>query len=231
MNVALIGASGNVGSRILAELACRGHAVTAIARDPTRVPVLPDVVAKGGDVADQPRLAALLAGHDAVISAVPFATTDAAARDLPCDMRATTISAVPFATTDAAGLIATVRSAHVPRYLVVGGAGSLEVAPGNSPLGTRLIDTPDFPDAYKPEATAGCVFLDLLRVEKQLDWTFLSPSAMFIPGKRTGKFRLGADQLLSNENGSSISFEDYAVALVDELEKPSHSRARFTVGY
>ena len=207
MNVALIGASGNVGSRILAELACRGHAVTAIARDPTRVPVLPDVVAKGGDVADQPRLAALLAGHDAVISAVPFATTDAA------------------------GLIATVRSAHVPRYLVVGGAGSLEVAPGNSPLGTRLIDTPDFPDAYKPEATAGCVFLDLLRVEKQLDWTFLSPSAMFIPGKRTGKFRLGADQLLSNENGSSISFEDYAVALVDELEKPSHSRARFTVGY
>jgi putative NADH-flavin reductase len=207
MHVALIGASGNAGSRILAELVQRGHTVTAIVRDPARVPVLAGVEAKAGDVADQPGLAALLAGHDAVVSAVPFATTDAAR------------------------LIATVRSAGVPRYLVVGGAGSLEIALGDFPLGLNLIDAPNFPQAYKPEAAAGSVFLDLLRAEKQLDWTFLSPSAMFVPGERTGTFRLGTDLLLSNQSGSSISFEDYAVALVDELEKPAHSRARFTVGY
>jgi putative NADH-flavin reductase len=207
MHVALIGATGNAGSRILAELVQRGHTVTAIVRDPARVPVLSGVAAKAGDVADAMGLAALLAGHDAVVSAVPFASTDAAK------------------------LIATVRSAGVPRYLVVGGAGSLEVALGDFPLGLMLIDAPNFPEAHKPEASAGCVFLDLLRAEEQLDWTFLSPSAMFIPGERTGTFRLGTDLLLSNESGSSISFEDFAAALVDELEKPAHPRARFTVGY
>jgi putative NADH-flavin reductase len=123
-------------------------------------------------------------------------------------------------------LIEAVRASGVKRYLVVGGAGSLEVAPG-----LKLIDAPDFPTEYKAEAAAGGVFLDLLRGEVDLDWTFLSPSALFVPGERTGKFRLGQDQLLANEQGSSISFEDYAVALVDELEKPTHSRQRFTVGY
>jgi putative NADH-flavin reductase len=93
------------------------------------------------------------------------------------------------------------------------------------------VDTPDFPQAYKAEALAGAEFLDLLRKEPTLDWTFLSPSAMFVPGERTGKFRLGTDQLLTNEHGSSISFEDYAIAFVDEIEKPAHSRQRFTVGY
>jgi putative NADH-flavin reductase len=207
MHVALIGATGNVGSRILAELVQRRHTVTAIVRDPARVPALSGVEARAGDVADGTELAALLAAHDAVVSAVPFATTDAA------------------------GLIATVRAAGVPRYVVVGGAGSLELALGDFPLGLRLIDAPNFPQAYRQEAAAGCVFLDLLRAEKQLDWTFLSPAAMFVPGERTGTFRLGTDLLLSNESGSSISFEDYAVALVDELEKPAHSRTRFTVGY
>jgi putative NADH-flavin reductase len=109
---------------------------------------------------------------------------------------------------------------------VVGGAGSLEVAPG-----VRLVDTPDFPSAYKAEASTGAAFLDLLRQERELDWTYISPSAMFVPGERTGRFRLGRDQLLTNENGSSISFEDYAIALVDEVEKLAHSRRRFTVGY
>jgi putative NADH-flavin reductase len=119
-----------------------------------------------------------------------------------------------------------VQQAGVPRYLVVGGAGSLEVAPG-----VKLIDTPQFPAIYKAEAAAGGAFLDLLRQETSLDWTFLSPSAVFAPGERTGKFRLGRDQLLTNDKGSSISFEDYAIALVDEIEKPVHSRQRFTVGY
>lgn len=108
-----------------------------------------------------------------------------------------------------------------------GGAGSLMVAPGK-----MLIDTPEFPDAYKPEARAGVVFLDALRQEKVLNWTFLSPSALFEPGERTGKFRVGDDTLLADEEGKSwISMEDYAIALVDELETPKHSRRRYTVGY
>jgi uncharacterized protein len=119
-----------------------------------------------------------------------------------------------------------VQEAGVPRYLVVGGAGSLEVAPG-----VKLIDTPEFPAIYKAEASGGGAFLDLLRQQPALDWSYLSPSAMFVPGERTGKFRLGGDQLLANDEGSSISFEDYAIALADEIEKPAHRRQRFTVGY
>ncbi|MCJ2074738.1 NAD(P)-dependent oxidoreductase [Methylobacterium sp. E-016] len=202
MNVALIGATGNAGSRILAELTRRGHAVTAIARNADKVAALPGVTAKTGDVFDPEGLAALLRGHDAVISSVHFTASDPRK------------------------LIEAVRASGAQRYLVVGGAGSLEVAPG-----LKVIDTPDFPAEYKAEAAAGGVFLDLLRGETDLNWTFLSPSAMFVPGERTGRFRLGTDQLLANEQGSSISFEDYAIALVDELETPKHSRARFTVGY
>ena len=202
MKIALIGASGNAGSRILDELVRRGHSVTAIVRNPEKIAPNPKVTARAGDVFDQAGLASLLKGNDAVISAVHFTASDPRK------------------------LIEAVRAAGVNRYLVVGGAGSLEVAPGH-----KLIDTPEFPAIYKAEAAAGGVFLDLLREEKELNWTFLSPSAMFVPGERTGKFRLGTDQLLSNENGSSISFEDYAIALADEIEKPVHSRRRFTVGY
>jgi len=160
------------------------------------------VTAKAGDVNDKAGLVRLLAGHDAVISCVRFVDADPEA------------------------LIAAVRAAGVKRYFVVGGAGSLEVAPG-----VALIDTPQFPPAYKPEASAGGVFLDKLRATSDLDWTFLSPSAMFVAGERTGKFRLGSDQLLVSDKGSSISFEDYAIAAVDELETPKHLRQRFTVGY
>jgi putative NADH-flavin reductase len=203
MKVALIGATGNVGTRVLAELLSRRHSVTAIARHPEKVPAQPGVTAKRGDVFDKAGLTDLLAGHDAVISAVRFSGSDART------------------------LIDAVKAAGVPRYLVVGGAGSLEVTPGQ-----KLVDTPTFPAAYKPEALKGGEFLQALRAEKDLDWTFLSPSAMIAAGQRTGKFRLGGDQLLSDENGkSSISYEDFAVAMVDELEKPAHSRRRFTVGY
>ena len=111
--------------------------------------------------------------------------------------------------------------------LVVGGAGSLEVAPG-----VQLVDTPEFPDEYKPEAISGRDFLNLLLSEKELNWTFLCPSGEFGPGERTGKFRLGTDRLLVGPDGTSrISMEDYAMAMVDELETPAHSRRRFTVGY
>ncbi len=202
MNVALIGASGQAGSRILKELSDRGHAITAIARDPRKIAQLPHVTAKAGDVFDPAGLAALLHGHDVVVSAVHFTASDPRL------------------------LIDAVEAAGAKRYVVVGGAGSLEVAPG-----VMLVDTPEFPEAYKAEATAGARFLDLLRAEKALDWTFLSPSALFEPGQRTGRFRLGGDQLLVGANGSRISFEDYAVALVDEIERPAHHRRRFTVGY
>ena len=158
--------------------------------------------AVAGDANDKTALAGLLRGHDVAASAVPFAVSD------------------PHILIDA------VRTAGVKRYLVVGGAGSLEVAPGQI-----LLDQPDFPAAYKPEAAAGAAFLNLLRRTDDLDWTFLSPSALFEPGERTGKFRLGTDQLLTTPQGSSISFEDYAIAFVDELENPRHVRQRFTVGY
>lgn len=137
------------------------------------------------------------------------------------------ISAANFVSSDAQALLAAVKHAAVKRLLVVGGAASLEVAPGQ-----LLLDTPDFPEAYKPEASAGRAFLDTLRDEKVLDWTFLSPAAEFVPGRRTGAFRLGRDQLLVDAGGRSwISMEDFAVALVDELETQRHARQRFTVGY
>jgi uncharacterized protein len=202
MKIALIGATGNAGSRILAELSRRGHTVTAIARHPEKVPTLTGVTSAKADANDVAGLAAVLKGHDVAISSVHFTASDPRK------------------------LIEAVRASGVGRYLVVGGAGSLEVAPG-----VKLIDTPEFPAIYKAEAAAGGAFLDLLRKETKLDWTFLSPSALFVPGERTGKFRLGGDQLLANEKGSSISFEDYAIAMADEIEKPAHSRMRFTVGY
>jgi hypothetical protein len=200
--VALIGASGNVGTRILKELTSRNHTVTGIARHPEKIAQLDGVTPVEGDVQDRKGLAATLKGHDVVISAVRFIDTDPET------------------------LIQAVRDSGVKRYLVVGGAGSLEVAPGE-----KLIDQPDFPEEYKPEASKGVDFLEYLKSVDDLDWTFLSPSAVFGPGERTGKFRLGKDQLLSTEDGSSISFEDFAIAMVDELEKPSHIRERFTVGY
>ncbi|OOG55104.1 3-beta hydroxysteroid dehydrogenase [Rhodanobacter sp. B05] len=203
MKVALIGASGHVGSRLLTELLNRGHSVTGIVRDTAKLASRPGLALKAGDATQPAQLAPLLAGHDVVISAMRFQSSDPNA------------------------LIAAVKQAGVPRLVVVGGAASLEVAPGQA-----LFDAPGFPEAYKAEAAAGRCALDTLRAENDLDWTFLSPSAEFAPGERTGTFRLGGDQLLSDANGKSwISMEDYAVAFADELEMPKHSRQRFTVGY
>lgn len=203
MKIAVVGATGNAGSRITSELLSRGHHVTAIARNPAKLAAKPNLVAKQGDVFDVDGLAALLKGHDAVVTSVHYVDSDPEK------------------------LIAAVKASGVKRYIVVGGAGSLEVAPG-----LKLYDAPGFPAEYVTEAKKGGAFLARLREETGLDWTFISPSAFFIPGERTGKFRLGTDQLLSAADGkSSISFEDYAIALADELEKPAHIRQRFTVGY
>lgn len=203
MKVVLLGASGMVGSRILAELSSRGHVVTALARKPDGIAVLPGVTAKAVDAFDGKALAAAYAGHDVAISAVHFLASDA---DI---------------------LIGAAKASGVPRYMVVGGAGSLEVAPG-----VRLIDTPQFPELYLNEAKGGAAFLDKLRAEPTLNWTFLSPAALIQPGERTGQFRLGGDQFFVDAQGNSaISAEDYAIAFVDELETPKHVRKRFSVAY
>jgi uncharacterized protein len=202
MEIALIGVTGRVGSRLATELLSRGHAVTGIA---LHVPpdVRPGLIILEADASRSDSLAPRVMGHDAVISASRFVTSDADA------------------------LIAAVRTARVKRLLVVGGAGGLEVAPAMA-----LMDTEGFPEAFKAEVKAGARFLERLRAKPDLDWTFLSPSASFARGERTGHFRLGADQLLRDAQGKShISMEDFAIAMVDEVEQPSHSRQRFTVGY
>ncbi|MFK0088307.1 NAD(P)-dependent oxidoreductase [Pseudomonas sp. NPDC090755] len=201
--IAIIGATGRAGSQLLEEALRRGHSVTAIARDPAKLQGRAGVTAKAVDVLDSAALHQALSGSDVVLSAAHFATIPAAA------------------------IIEPARQAGVKRLLVVGGAGSLLL-----PSGQRVIDSPGFPEAYKAEASAGCQFLDALRREDELDWTFLSPSAEFVEDARTGSFKLGQDHLLFAADGRSwISFADYAIALLDEVEKPAHSRQRFTVGY
>ena len=203
MKIAVAGASGRAGSCITAELARRGHNVTGIARNPDKIAKLANVTAVAGDANDRAALAKLWAGHDVAVCSIHFLVSDAET------------------------LIGAAKDSGVPRYLVVGGAGSLEVAPG-----VQLVTTPNFPAQYKAEAEKGAAFLDRLRQEKELNWTFLSPSALIDFGNRTGKFRVGADQLLVDSAGKSwISFEDFAVAMADEIERPAHIRKRFTVGY
>lgn len=202
MKVAILGATGNVGTRLTSELLSRGHHVTAIARHTEKLATWDGVTAVACDVQDENCLAVTLVGHDALVHSLRFVDSD--------------FERVVSAT----------KKAKVPRLVVVGGAGSLEVS------GHRLLDSPNFPAAYKSEAQAGADFLDRLRTENDLDWTYLSPSAVFAPGERTGRFRIGNDQLLVAADGKShVSMEDFAIALVDELEQPKHSRQRFTVGY
>lgn len=202
MKVAVLGASGRAGSEITKELSARGHQVLAVARKPEAITAAPGVSAVAGDAADPAALAELIRGSDAVISALHF--------DVPAEI-----------------LLSALRQAGVGRLLVTGGAASLEAAPG-----LRLIDTPDFPEEWKVFATGGITFLEALRGETQIDWTFFSPAAFIFEGPRTGQFRLGGDQLVVDAAGDSrISFADYAIAMVDELEQHRHGRARFTAAY
>ena len=201
--IAIIGATGRAGSQLLEEALRRGHTVTAIARNTATIAARPGLIVKQADALDATALQQAISGNDVVISAAHFATLPAAA------------------------VIGPVKQAGVKRLLVVGGAGSL-LLPG----GGRVIDSAGFPAEYKAEASAGAVFLDTLRQEKELDWSFLSPSAEFVETERTGTFRLGQDDLLVNSEGRSwISFADFAIALIDEVQTPKHSRQRFTVGY
>ncbi len=203
MRILIIGVTGRVGSRIAAEALARGHAVGGLARNAGLGPVPDGVALVQGDARIYDRLPDLVRGHDAVVVA-------AFLRDLFAEL-----------------LVGAVRRGGVSRLFVVGGAASLECAPGR-----LLIDLPEFPELYRPEAKGAKRFLDDLRAIGDLDWSYLSPAAEFEPGERTGRFRLGGDALLTDAEGRSrISMEDYAIAALDELESPSHLRQRYSIAY
>lgn len=213
MKIALIGATGFVGSAILHEALQRGHEVTAIVRDPDKLKAHPKLLPHKADVQKEDEVARLVAGHDAVISAFNPGWSNPDIYNQ--QVRGTR------------AIINGVKKASVKRLLFVGGAGSLEVKPG-----VQSVDMPGFPTEYKQGALATREALHMLRKETGLEWSFLSPSADLSPGQRTGQFRLGTDQLLKDANGESrISVEDYAMAMIDELENPKHVRQRFTAGY
>ena len=213
MKIALIGATGFVGSAILKEALDRGHEVAAIVRNPDKLTPHAKLHPKKGDVYNEDEVARLAAGHDAVISAFNPGWTNP---DIYSQQVMGTHS-----------IINGVQMAGVKRLLFVGGAGSLEVTSG-----VQSVDMPGFPTEYKQGVLATREALNMLRNETDLERSFLSPSADVFPGQRTGTFRLGTDQLLTNAQGESrISVEDYAMAMIDEVEKPKHIRRRFTVGY
>ncbi|MHB1250817.1 MAG: NAD(P)-dependent oxidoreductase [Acidimicrobiales bacterium] len=212
MDVVVFGASGNIGKEITRELVSRGHSVLAVTRGGSAVEGFNGAV-QSGDATDPDQVATLLAGHDAVISAVgPRHGVD--------DGTTLFIDA-------ALGLITGARLAKVKRVLVVGGAGSLEVAPG-----VRLVDTPEFPEAWKQDALAQATSLEMYRGVGDLDWTYVSPAAFIEAGDRSGHYRTGGDQLLVDEEGESrITYADFASAVVDELERGQNVRRRMTVAY
>lgn len=212
MKIAVIGAGGTIGQRIVREALSRGHTVTAVVRDPARYQEAnPQVPAARADARDADEVAAAVAGHDVVVSAFGPNHQNGDVQDY---VRV------------AEALIDAVGRSPGQRLLIVGGAGSLEVAPG-----VALYDTPQFPAAWRPLAQAHGAGLALYRAS-DIDWTFLSPAIMIEPGERTGAYRVGGDQVLTDASGqSTISTEDYAVALVDEIERPQHIRQRFTVAY
>ena len=209
MHVFLYGATGKAGSIILKELVDRGHAVTAVARTPAKVRKLQNVDVIQGDLSDPAKIAGIVKGADAVVSAY----------GPPPDKTTEIIGA-----TDC--LVQGIERAGGPRLIVVGGAGGLFVAPG-----VTLRESGHLPKEWIPIVDAHIQVLKNLR-QSGINWTYFSPAAFFGPGERTGKFRLGKDDLIADAQGNSrISFEDYAIALVDELENPQHERQRFTIGY
>ena len=216
--VVLIGASGFVGNAILNELLERGHEVTAIVRHPEKVKAdNPRLSVVGMDVEDSARLTDVCKGHDAVISAYNPGWGNP-------DMYEDTLRVYPK-------ILNAVKASGTGRLLIVGGAGSLFVKPG-----VRLVDTGTLPEAWLPGVKSLAKFyLETLVHEQDLDWVFFSPAANLgnlQPGVRTGNFRLGKDDLIVDEKGDSfISVEDYAMAMVDELEQENHHKERFTIGY
>jgi len=212
MKIVIIGATGFVGKAILKEASERGHSVTAIARDVSKVDNLSGVKAVSADVFNTESLAKVLKGHEAVISAFnPGWKNPEIYRDF---------------LKGAGAIQSAAKAADVKRLLVIGGAGSLFID------GKQLVDSPAFPAEWKAGATAARDYLKELQSESELDWTFLSPAIELIPGERTAKFRLGMENPVFDQEGKSkISVQDLAVAVIDEIEKPQHIQKRFTLGY
>ena len=213
MKVAIIGASGQIGAFIRDEALARGHQVTAIVRDPEKITVRnPHLNVVKADIL-QDKVDELVQGHEAVISAYNPGWSNP-------DIYNEQIRGYK-------AIISGVKKSGIKRLLVVGGAGTLEVAPG-----VLVLDTTNFPEQVKGGVLATRDTLYMLKEEKELEWTFLSPPGSIAPGERTGHYRVGKDQLLKNEEGESkISTQDYAVAMLDELEHAQHIRERFTVAY
>jgi putative NADH-flavin reductase len=213
--IALIGASGFIGSAILNEALSRGIKVTAIVRNTDKIKVINEnLTVKKGDIFDAEALSKLLTGKDAVISSYnPGWKNPEIVKDTIRGYKS---------------ILEAVRKSGVKRFQVVGGAGSLLVAPGK-----RLMDTDVFPKEFFPivEALAK-VLTEILPKEKNIDWVFFSPAGIIEPGQRTGKYRLGKNEVIADASGNSkISVQDYAKAMIDELEKPQHHNERFTIGY
>ena len=216
MNVILYAATGRAGRCILDELMNRGHQVTAVARNPDKLPE--NVKRVRDDLSSADRIAEIISGSDAVVSAYGPPRDDARFTSTT-DYTDQLVSVTER-------LIAAVRKASTPRLIVVGGAGSLEFSSG-----VTVLKSGHWPQPFVPIATSHMKAFAALRAS-DINWTYFSPPILIEPGVRTGKFRLGGDSLIRDEQGKSrISFEDYAVALVDELEKPAHERSRFTIGY
>jgi uncharacterized protein len=213
MKIALIGATGFVGSEVLKELLSRGHQVTALARTPAKLPAQPGLTVVKADALDAAQVAAAVEGHDAVVDSYNPGWSEPRIHDVFLQ--------------GTRAIVDGVKRSGVKRVLIVGGAGSLFVAPG-----VQLVDTPHFPAEYKQGALAAREALNQIRAETALDWTFLSPAALLAPGPRTGKFRIGADELLMDgDKPAGLSVADLAVAIVDEIETPKHIRKRFTAAY
>ncbi|MDL2214678.1 NAD(P)-dependent oxidoreductase [Dysgonomonas sp. OttesenSCG-928-M03] len=213
--IVLIGASGFVGSAILKEALDRGCQVTAVVRDPKKITIQsPNLTVKQADVSSAQTVSELSKGADAVISAYNPGWSNP-------NIYEDTLKIYP-------AIVEGVKDAGVKRLLMVGGAGTLFVSPG-----VRVVDSGAIPDAIMPGVKAlGEFYLNILIKEKDIDWVFFSPAGNIAPGQRTGKFRLGKDDLIVGAEGNSnISVEDYAVAMIDELENPQHHHERFTIGY
>jgi putative NADH-flavin reductase len=212
MNIALIGATGTIGQRILKEALARKHLVTAIVRDPARLAITdPNLTVRPGEILAPESIIIALDGTNVLISAFGPGKED------PNQIVAA-----------ARSLLTALRTKPSTRLIVVGGAGSLEVAPGK-----QLVDTPDFPAAWKPPALAHREALEVYRAaDPNLNWTYVSPAAFIQPGERTGHYRTDTDQLIRDAKGESrISAEDFAVAILDEVAKPQFLRRRFAVAY
>ncbi|MFC5519735.1 NAD(P)-dependent oxidoreductase [Polaromonas jejuensis] len=211
MNIALIGATGFVGTPVLTELLSRGHQVTVLARNPSKLAPQTGLTVVAADALDAKQVAKAVTGHDAVISAYNPGWSEPRIYDVFLQ--------------GSQAIVEGVKQSGVKRLLVVGGAGSLYVAPG-----LQLVDTPEFPAQYKQGALAARELLNRIKRETTLDWSFVSPPIGLAPGERTGQYRLGADELLPGQGDqpAGISVPDLAVAIVDEIEQPRHVQKRFT---